>query len=555
MNILKIYNRDNKIEYEEGQILEFNMEGFSDIDKYISKEILPKMQENIECILIDISLSDELLDFFGLRLACHIRLSKVLGRRQFIPIVIISDFDGCKINKWDNTDLANIIFTKQVYLASNDAYDISATIDKVSEKSNDLNSNNFEKEFLSKIYIKAPGNRHNIANEWSIYQWSKFLEINNCSTINRTISHISPMLYFKYLINKYHMPEIDQDINKTEENCTEITTNDKVDILYIDDEWEKGWGEIFSKLINNNNNISLKYDLGIDFKKMNQNEIITICIDQIKRHDPTLIILDLRLYKEDENNNDINSITGIQILKEIPKINPGIQTIVWSATGDSQILDLINKISYSGSKQYNILGYYKKEHPEDKVINIEQNIKNISNGIKKGLKNKYLKKIHKNRNQALSILNNKIFSQYSIKKDDYEDGLKLLQKNMGYVFDILSSHIPNKYNYAMVSIATSLETIVKIFFPREKDNYLVFWDGEETKLAKKISLENKINHILRHKLGDKSDIKLSLMIKRRNDYMHSNDEYKDVTKDNIEEWFDTLLNILEIINNPPVKDK
>ncbi len=106
----------------------------------------------------------------------------------------------------------------------------------------------------------------------------------------------------------------------------------------------------------------------------------------------------------------------------------------------------------------------------------------------------------------------------------------------------------------MVSIATSLETIVKIFFPKEKDNYLVFWDGEKTYLGKKSSsLEDKINHILRHKLGNKSDIKLSFMIKRRNDYMHANDAYQDVTKENINEWFETLLNILEIINNPSIK--
>ncbi len=552
MNILKIYNKYTEIDYVDGQILEFDMEGYSNVDYYISKEILPKINLDIQCVLIEISLSDELLDFFGLRLAYHIRLSKTLGIQQFMPIVFISDFDGCQINKWDNANLANIIFTSQIFMSLNKSNDILKVIEVILEDKNDLNSKNLEKEFLTKIHIDAPENRHSIANEWSIYLWSKFLKINNSSNISTTIDHMSPMLYFKYLINKYDMSEINQDINEIEEKYVEITTNENVDILYIDDEWQKGWGEIFSQLVNKN--ISLKYDLGIDFKKMNQNEIITMCIDQIKKYDPILIILDLRLYKEDENNNDINSITGIQILKEIPKINPGIQTIIWSATGDSQILNLINKISYSGSKQYNILGYYKKEHPDDKVINIEQNIMNIGSQIKKGLKNKYLKEIHKNRNQALAILNNKMFSQYKIQKGDYEDSLKLLQKNMGYVFDILSSNMPNKFNYAMVSIATSLETIVKIFFPKEKDNYLVFWDGEKTYLGKKSSsLEDKINHILRHKLGNKSDIKLSFMIKRRNDYMHANDAYQDVTKENINEWFETLLNILEIINNPSIK--
>jgi hypothetical protein len=99
----------------------------------------------------------------------------------------------------------------------------------------------------------------------------------------------------------------------------------------------------------------------------------------------------------------------------------------------------------------------------------------------------------------------------------------------------------------MLSIATSLEAIVKIFFTGSDE--LSFWDGKPANLYEKGSLLNdKINKIIT-KLGGE-DINFKDLITHRNGYMHAKQSYIEVTSQDIIDWFEQLLKIITIIDKP-----
>ena len=87
---------------------------FSDIDKYISLDIIEALKEKeFDVIFIKDNLSSNYLELYGLRVAYHIRLSQELNNKRFKPIVILSDIDVYMLNKL--TLMANILFTKYIY--------------------------------------------------------------------------------------------------------------------------------------------------------------------------------------------------------------------------------------------------------------------------------------------------------------------------------------------------------------------------------------------------------------------------------------------------------
>ena len=216
----------------------YNNSNYKKIDEYISKEILTILKEKtIDKIFIKDNLSANYLELYGLRVAYHIRLSIELNEKRFVPIIILSDLDGCILNRLE--PMAKIIFTKNVFLESN----TKATIEKYNSKTIDtLIEKNFLDNFLNLIEIQPPENSssHNIANQWAIDRWAEFLKVDT-PAIQKNKATIENMLYFKYLISKYL-------ISKTDNQQIWKTPNDKIingKILYIDDESINGWEDIF----------------------------------------------------------------------------------------------------------------------------------------------------------------------------------------------------------------------------------------------------------------------------------------------------------------------
>ena len=516
----------------ESEIIFSNQE---DIDTYISSEIIPELASRaFNKIFIKDNLSTNYLELYGLRVAYHIRLSQSLGDKRFVPIVIISEYDSDRLMRF--TQDANILFTDGIYLCKNSKKEI--------EHFKSLYVKGLPKEryedFLNTITIEMPKDTtgsHGIANKWSIYRWAECLHVKS-EPITQNLAEIDNILYFKYLKARY--------LRQNDRNEEIKKPSKKGKVLLIDDEWSKGWGDLCKNALTTDS-VQLTV-LEYDYKDKKYTFIKRAIENKIKEFDPDVVILDLRLTQNDHDNDAIENYTGIKILQEIHKINAGIQVIMFTATSKSTILEKLY--------EKRILGYIKKEHPSDASIDTQKNIDKLVALVDKGLERKYLKEIFLIMKKAKIILEQDIFSQYGIATEKYEPFWIKLQVEVEAIFDILDGSSKNQFLYAMVSIASSLETILTIFVSDELNQNNYFWDGEFCSAS---SLNEKLKRLFHYKFGfpqttklghPNKEIDMSTLIQRRNDYLHTRKVVR-VTSEEIKSWFKKLQKMIEIIQNPP----
>ena len=503
----------------------------TDIDVYISQKFIPEIQDKeIDILFIKDSLSKNYLDFLGLRLAYHIRLSKELGDKRFIPIVILSDLDGYNLNQF--TNLARILFTKNIFIGDNSPHTIKFYKNNltISEKFR----NNFKENFLNLLEIEAPKDylsSHSIANEWSSYRWGKYLGISNEEIEN----NVSSMLYFKYLKNKYPIENTD--------DFTPHTPTQTGKVLYIDDEWQKGWKDIFESLFS-----SLEFEcIEEEYKDKEVSEIINFVRSNINDYNPDTIILDLRLHDDDfQEDRDIEDLTGIQILKIIKEeINRGIQCIALTASQNSLILEKLY--------EYDIIGYVKKEHPNNYKLDTKENINKIVSLVDRGLENKYLKDIWTTQEEIKGL------KGFSITGES--DLLSELFTNSQFIFDILNGKAKNKMNMAILTIYKCFEVIVSIYIDTDS-RPKIFKEGLPT-----LTLHNQLTppstpsesgtlwhlfNVLQIKLSN-NDVdlhnKLTELHKCRKNIVHPTEINCNATVDEIVEWFKILKIVIAKIRD------
>ncbi|WP_151899693.1 hypothetical protein [Sulfurimonas hydrogeniphila] len=527
MNSLIIHN-DNIIDIKLFTA-EIKYPPIDDTDRNISENIVTKIPNNTDIIFIKDNLSSNYLELLGLRVAYHIRLSKELETKRYLPIVIISDLDACLLNKLDM--MAKILFTKNIFLIANTQKAIENS--KMFHFTH-LSLEEYQTDFLKKIAVEQPKDylsHHGIANEWSMYRWAKYLDVQT-TDIAQIKNDISSMLYFKYLQEKF-------PIQKSLFTKHKQKLHESGKVLYIDDEWEKGWKSIFEHIFKEVDSCHLQ-TVETTYKDKKQEEIITLIMADIISFNPDVIILDMRLHEDDFlKDTKLIDFTGIQIFNKIKEFNPGIQIVIFTASSNSLLLDEL--YNYDS----NILGYVKKEHLQNYNLTTQSNINKLIKLVNRGLAEKYLKDIYDIQKNMLKILKNDIFHQYTLHKTKYEKYWIQLQEDIPQIFDILSSNTSNKYPYAMLSIARSLEAILSVFITeRQIDN--IYWDGEECRSKK---FEDRIISLM-HKFGYKIE-NINSFIVRRNNYVHSNTRYKAISKNEIMQWFQTLFTIIKIIEKPP----
>ena len=507
-----------------------------DIDKYISEMIIDLKEKDFEVLFIKDNLSSNYLELLGLRVAYHIRLSSELGNKRFIPIVIVSDFSVDQLCKFD--EMANILFTPNIYLCKNTKEDI----EKYQQlELYNLSLEEYNQEFLSKIKINPPkdtSGSHNIANKWSIYKWAEFLKCES-DAIDKNKSEIENELYFKYLKAKYL-----KDMNNTLEI---IKPTKKGNVLLIDDEWNKGWSDVLKNALQKD---GLEFDtFEYDFKdKSDFNLIVQLnhkkLKEQVEKSD--VVVLDLRLLESDHENEDIDSYTGIKILEKIHEINAGIQIIMLTATSKSTILEKLY--------EKKILGYIKKEHPEDKSIDTVENINKFINLVDKGLEKKYLKEI-------CEIQQNILLNE-SLPLDIYLE--------IRNIFVILDSNMENKFNFTVLTFAKIFESISKIYIDEKTMQYIDdeknvgVYDSFNNSINSYIgekwwkNTQNRVHNIVYEKLNitdEKTHKYICEIINCRNYIAHPNEKIpvgckliKSPNYQHILNWFKIIENILSSQN-------
>lgn len=294
----------------------------NEIDLYNNAILNEWLSENeYDNIFIPISFGQTLSDFNGLRLATYIRCSNTRNRLKNIFIYSYADFSELISNEY-----FDILKTKNVFLIKHSK---KAFHDAISKEYQPYSIMELPRE-LANLTISSPKNytdSHSIANEWAIYRWSYALNTRD-KDIEQIIFNVENNLYFKYLSTIYPI----SDISSIPNEKLKFKYEGSPKILLIDDEAEKGWYEIFLKIIGDINKIDKFFHLDEEFNSKTKEEIIDISLKKVNELQCDLVYLDFRLHEDDNFTSDFDEITGIKILRGIKSLNPGIQVIVFTAS-------------------------------------------------------------------------------------------------------------------------------------------------------------------------------------------------------------------------------
>lgn len=544
----------------------FQFSGHNDIDfkltEFIEKEIFPK---NPSSIFIKTSLSDNYLEFLGIRLAYHIRLSMHPDISK-IPIVLIGEESYEELLRLsENSD---ILSTKGLYLSTGNP----ETIDKYLKAFENGVLAGCPKiaEFVEKVHISMPANyqsHHSITNEWSILRWARALNIDiSDAPISDIKAKIEGYLFYKYLLTKY--PEI------TEPDKLTIDFKGKGKVLLIDDEWNKGWKTIFEKIFSEASAENIDFiTFEESFKEKQQDKILNLISEFVKKHNPDIIILDLKLTDGDFSASiKPDDLTGYKVLKNIKKINPGYQVIIFTAS--NKVWNLI-ALQQAGSD-----GFILKESPELSISKdyARDNINALITTISACLSNAYLKDIYSfsktiKEDLGKNTINKKYFDKdlkEQLKGSEYNS---LINKYLDIIFSILRLNNADKFNLTIIMMYIIIECINKIIFRekffREKNRYEhLFWDDEELKLydttekkfsksyeePKKInSAGNKIHSIIkRFEIDPSYHERIDSLTDHRNNIIHPDaKKINIVSSENIVEWLGLIKEIIKSISVKP----
>lgn len=515
---------------------------FSDsrLHTIVSEELNGDKYDNI---FIPLCFGNSLSDYNGLRLAAHIRCTKTLNQ---LSNIYIYGFVGYK-------DLLehpcfNILKTKNVFLID---YSKKAIQEADKNTISPLKEEELTKE-IQKLALTAPKDNHTIANEWAIYRWVTTIGTGvrdeGIDIINRNIQQ---NLYFKYLQTIYPITKNElSDIKIVKDKGCERSPK----ILYIDDEAEKGWDEIFATLLCDGNNLDYEC-LEDDIKKLSKEEIITTSIKEIKEKDIDIVILDFRLHNTDFSKEiPIEEVTSMEILKQIKEYNKGIQVLIFSATNKIWNLQALERLGADG--------FIIKEAPENSINPnfTEETIANFKRIMKRSIRMTFLKKaynaVRKIKNEVETISNDNDLEKLKLKSE--------IEIQLDIAFECLrkAENKENDYSYFNLSYISLYKIIEHIndFYTDEKglslrkDGKLIGSYDQENQNFKSIeknrypSTKDKILFIYEKSLnGDPKKIvsNIGAICKNRNNIIHpkSTEEFKQTTaQENI-----TLLNTIYTI--------
>jgi len=453
-------NIQNAIENAEVEIL------YNDVsDEKLSEKVKDWLAEKeFDNIFIPICFGPVLSDFNGLRLATHIRCTESPNQ---LKNIFIYSFVG--IEYLFNNEYFNILKTKNVYLVD---YKKSTFTEVIQRDFEPLTLDELPKE-LKKIRLELPKNyedSHSIANEWAIFRWALTINTRD-GDIEQIIQKVNNQLYFKYLCSIYPKEEI----NTIPEKKLKIEYFRNPKVLYIDDEADKGWYEIFSTILFDINSLDFQY-LDKEFNSKTQDEIIKISMDKIISDDIDLVILDFRLHPNDFQLENVQNVTGLKLLKEIKDLNPGIQVIIFSATNKVWNLQALQEAGADG--------FIIKESPELSNNNITlASIQSFIEQVSKCLTKSYLKEIWFHFDEIKTVFSkNPLTTKYFAKQlNEQLNGVKyqnLLLQELDTIFEILNTTNENRFNLSMIMLYKLLEYLNEIFYQKtSSDKAPLFYDG------------------------------------------------------------------------------
>lgn len=483
---------ENPFSNMESETLYSNTEGFSDSSLHRDVVLSFLNDKEFDNLYIPLCFGNTLSDLNGLRLVAHIRCTQTPNQLKNIFIYGVVHYQ--KLMKHPYFD---ILKTKNVFYID---YSKKALQEAEKRETEPFLQSELANE-IRKIQLVAPKDNHSIANEWAIYRWAKTIESSD-NDIEKINAKIESALYYKYLKTIYPISETDANLQNLKIKTPE---NDKPKILYIDDEWEKGWYKIFETILYDNSNIKHFDYLDIDFSQ-NKEDIINQAIEEIKTKNIDIVILDFRLHESDFENNDLQENTSIRILQKIKKYNQGIQVVYFSAT--NKIWNL-QKLQALGAD-----GFIIKEAPENSIDSqfTADTIRNFKEVMETAVKRKFLKIIFLICKQIKKNIENQIALNPF---EEYNKFLKILITQIKIIEQAISK-IDLKVKMSMDIVFLSAYNFLEHF-----KNYYFKYDNKD----------------YRYYIGEKKEDVNNYYFDRQNKFIKNKDVIKDLT------WFCAMANL------------
>lgn len=446
----------NQFDFPEDKLIELNLnidvlKIENGLDIFLSDFIVDHLSDEVyDTIVIPLSFGNTLSDYLGLRLAFHMRTTKTVNQCSNIYI-----YGNERIENLLTNDFSKIIYSKGIRLIDYSKAQITQALTYKGEK---LNPRNLSAE-ISKITLSIPKNyydNHSISNEWAISRWSSVLNLEDDDGIVKVNCAVSSNLYFKYLKTVYQTNEL------TPVDESELKIKNKGRVLVVDDELNKGWGEIFDYLLGELNNIYID-NIGWNFNKKTRENIVSESMRKIIDENIDLVILDFRLHPNDFKEQNIKNVTGYKLLKEIKNYNKGIQVIIFSAT--NKIWNLL-ELQKAGADAFVI---------KESIINSAEHnftkhtVLSFINNIEITLERTFLKNIY----SLLAPIIERV--ELNISKKPKKYNLKIQQRKLSNYLEYLKSADLLLYSntdnlkHCFMQLILVIEDIIKGFYYESSD--------------------------------------------------------------------------------------
>ena len=424
-------------------------EMFDNISSYIPS--------NVDAIIIDVDSTktpDACLSYaLAIRLSLHEKKTAALA-----PIIFMSSLTP---EIFKNSPYSTMLQTKGISFES-PLYTPTAV-----ELIEPLKAKDYRPYFLDLIKVKpnSTEGRHSIANQWGADVLNRIAlggETNNSLILNARKS-----LYFKYVNSLTLNEKIIDDICKNVVIETETSTMTSIDgsgkrILLIDDEAEKGWSDVLSKMIKNAE-LQTIHEQVPDYESLS-----TESKSMIESNNYDLIFLDLRMNGiQEENVISTDEFSGMKILKSIKKKNRGVQVIMFTASSKAWNMKALIDAGADG--------YYIKESPEYAfpLKYSISNTKSFCNNIKKCLERSYLKDIAGKIKAYKKELSN---SNYDVKF------VNQVSVQLDVAYTLISTAITQQqFAFAYISLEQIIEIISEELIVLDNYQYVIDETQEECK--------------------------------------------------------------------------
>lgn len=555
MKILKIETDESQVTIKNSlrRYLKFtpDVQQHTDValHQWVIKELNDPTLQDIDIILIPVVIGAYHMDFLGLQLGLHIRLTPELGKLCY-----------CKMFFYSYSPLEVVMRLAKYYdflnVPGSYFFRVGLSDESIisSQERNGLNPESYA-ECLAKLNIPAPetlfDNTHSIANIWGAYVLEQ-LSGSDVIPLNDYFSH----LHFKLVSARFK-----QTIVRPNFSIQPFLDGQK--IALIDDEFEKGWQHVLTSIIQKCGGDLVAFD---NFYKTGPKTIQSKIKEfVIENSEINIFLVDLRLFEEDHNNNIKGSdLSGIEVIQLIKRINGGNQVIAFTASNKIWNIDVARRVGADG--------YYVKESPETHTSEnyYENYIRFIEELKRLKFRSGYLKPIWKN---FIWVKNNLCFDPYSTGLGTLSSlkSAGLIKEEYAFLYGILnqiedmSNPKKQQLRYCVLLLVRILEILGDEYIVNDNDLPITFKNGNSLKWFKKVknsfveipprdknknsykSIGNVIKGIdnqLFLRNNNQFHIQIGELIDKRNKLIHQADDY-NLNLNEVIKWQNQIFDLLQ----------